>query len=233
MLDNKLVQIALVFLAFYVLLQIMNGQVSQEHLDTVVQMPGGVTVEAPAQAVVQVSQPSAISTTVPAPSNSLVTPELAATSSAASALPVVTSAPSAAISTTVPSPLTSVEEDLVAAAPQVLPGDNLAGKQNANVFAPEPTDLEALFGKRDVLDPSDLIPKVQDAELYGGIVPDASMNNQFLTNRWSMGIDVSKNSRNFINDLRGAYANPLATVSPWQNPTQFPDLYRKSLGEIS
>lgn len=187
MFDNKLVQIALVFLAFYVILQMMNGQVSQEHLDTVVQ------VEAPpaSQTLVQIQQPSAaISTTVPVPANSLVTPELAATSSSASAIPVVTSAPSAAISTTIPAPLTSVEEELVAAAPKVLPGDELLGKQNANVFAPEPS-LDSMFGKRSFLDPSDLIPKgPPDAELYGGLVPDPT-NQNFLTNRWSLGIDSS------------------------------------------
>lgn len=230
MLDNKLVQIALVCLAFYVILQIMNGQVSQEHMDTVVQMPGGVTVEAPASSVVKISQPSAISTTVPA--NSLVTPELSGTGTA-SAVPVVTSSPSAAISTTVPSPLTSVSEDLLAAAPNVLPGDDRMGKQNANIFAPEPTDLDELFGKRGFVDPSDLIPKVQDAELYGGLAPDPNLAQNFLQNRWSMGIDVSKPKRGFMNDLRGMkYVPPVATVSPWQQPTQFPDLYRKSLGDI-
>lgn len=228
MLDNKLIQIGLVFLAFYVILQIMNGQVSSEHLDSTIQ------IEAPPSSVVQVTTPSvsAISTSVPAPSNSLVTPELASTSSTASAVPVVTSAPSAAITASVPHPLSSVEEDIVAAAPKVLPED-LTGKQNANVFAPEPTDLEAMFGRRSYVDPADLIPKVQDAELYGGIAPDPAMAQNFLNNRWSMGIDVSKPKRGFINDLRGVKYPPAMTFpSIWNQATQMPDLYRKSLGDV-
>jgi hypothetical protein len=230
MLDNKLVQIALVFLAFYVILQMMNGQVSQEHLDTVVQ------VQAPpaSQTQVQIQQPSAaISTTIPAPANSLVTPELAATSSTASATPIVTSSPSAAITTKIPSPLTSVEEDLVAAAPKILPEDQLSGKQNANIFAPEPS-LEAMFGRRAYLDPADLIPKTQDAELYGGLAPDPRMNQNFLTNRWSIGLDTSIGSFNSVQDLRGMpYLPSMKIVSPWNLPSKMPDLYRKSLADIT
>lgn len=232
MLDNKLIQIALVFLAFYVILQMMNGQVSQEHLDTVVQ------VESPglAQTKVQIEQPvtSAVSNTIPAAANSLVTPELAATSSSASAIPVVTSAPSAAITNKIPSPLTSVEEDLVAAAPEVLPQDILEGKQNANIFAPEATDLDALFGKRAYVDPADLIPKTQDSELYGGLAPDPRLAQNFLQNRWSMGIETATSKRNPVLDLRGVpYPPPVATVSPWNQSSRFPDLYRKSIADVT
>src|SRR5689334_19176095 len=102
MIDNKLVQIALVVLAFYVVMQIMNNQVSQEHLDTVLTVPPSgqatVSVDAPgAQTTVSVSAPQA--------QNALITPELASISSNASAKPVVTSSPSAALSTSIPAPL--------------------------------------------------------------------------------------------------------------------------------
>ena len=243
MLDNKLVQIALVVLAFYVILQIMNNHVSQEHLDTVVSVPpsgqAAVSIAAPgAETLVQVSAPpalSALSNTVPQPSNGLTTPELAATSSAASAIPVVTSSPSAALTNNIPAPMTAVEEDLVAAAPQSLPEDLAMGKQNANIFAPEPTDLDAMFGKRGFVEPSDLIPKVsQDAELYGGFVPDPKNSQNFLTNRWSLGIDVSKPKKGFVNDLRGIPFPPkLSSLGPFGEVTQFPDLYRKGLGDIT
>jgi hypothetical protein len=204
----------------------MNNHVSQEHLDTAVSVsPSGT------ETLVQTLP--ALSSTIPQPSNSLTTPELAATSSTASAVPVVTSSPSAALTTQIPAtPLTSVEEDLVAAAPKALPEDLAMGKQNANIFAPEPTDLDAMFGKRGYIEPSDLIPKVQDAELYGGFKPDPNLNQNFLQNRWSMGIDTSTNSRNFVNDLRGVPYPPQMASFPWQNPTQFPDLYRKSFDEV-
>ena len=233
MLDNKLVQIALVVLAFYVVMQIMNNHVSQEHLDTVLSVPPAgqatVAVNAPgAQTTVSVSSPLA--------ANALVTPELAATSSSASATPVVTSSPSAALTTSIPAPLTAVEEDLMAAAPKNVVGQATDGSQNANIFAPEPVDLDQMFGKRGFLDPSELIPRVstEDAELYGGFAPDPNLDQSFLQNRWSMGIDASVGTHNFINDLRGLpYPPKLAQVSPWQNPTQFPDLYRKSLCDVS
>jgi len=230
MLDNRLVQIALFFLAFYVILQMVNGPTAQEHLDAEV----SIAAAPGTQTTVSVQPSPALSNTVPAPANSLVTPELAAASSTASAVPVVTSAPSAAISTTVPSPLTSVEETLIAAAPQVLPQDQRAGLQNANIFAPEPTDLEAMFGRRGYVEPADLIPKTTDAELYAGLVPDPNLNQNFLQNPWSMGIDTSIGKFNAIQDLRGLpYPPTLSIVSPWQNPTKFPDLYRKSWNDVT
>lgn len=261
LIDNKLVQIALVVLAFYVILQITNNDVSQEHMDTVVnitpptattqtavnveqhplsenkvsvtQNPNStlVTVTTP-QFTQQVSSTSpALSAGAPQPSNALTTPELsAAHAEMASAKPVVTSAPSAALSSgKVPSPLTSVQETLLAAAPPVLP----AVQEEKDVFAPDAIDVDEMFSKRTTLDPSDLIPKTQDAELYSGLQLDPAMNQNFLQNRWSLGIDASAPKRNFSNDLRGAHAVPLAVISPFGQPTQMPDLYRKTLGEIS
>ena len=85
------------------------------------------------------------------------------------------------------------------------------------------------------LNPYDLIPQKMSEDIYVDLKPDPNLDQQFLQNRWSLGIDVSKPKRGFINDLRGAPANPtpLSVISPFQQPTQFPDLYRKSLCEIS
>jgi hypothetical protein len=217
MLDNKIVQIALIFFAFYIVLQIVNDQVSHEHLDSNV---------APVQTVLPVA-----TSDEPIASNDLVTPELAATSSTASANPVVTSTPSAAITDSVPNPVSSVGYDVVAAAPPVLPEDE---NQNANLFAPGATEVNNLFGQRNQVEPSELIPKVQDAELYGGLAPNPAMNQNFLNNRWSMGIDTSVGKFNYVNDIRGLpHAPPMNVVAPWQNPTKLPDLYRKSLESVT
>jgi hypothetical protein len=251
LIDNKFVQIGLVVLAIYIVMQIMNKDITTENMDTVVT----VTPEANALANVSVAQnpfsgtqvsltssppdtivnitpaSNSLSATPPVPSNALVTQELAGSMGAASAIPFVTSAPSAAISgSNIPSALTSVEE---AAAPAPLTMAETQVTANQNIFAPEPTDLDAMFGRRSQIDPADLIPKVQDAELYGGIQPDPKFNQNFLQNRWSHGIDVSKPKRGFVNDLRGSPPMPqLSVISPFMQPTQMPDLYRKSLAEI-
>ncbi len=255
LIDNKLVQIGLVFLAIYIVMQIMNKNVSTENMDTVVTVtpesngPANVSVaqnpfsssqvsltQNPPDTIININQPTsgALTSTPPAPSNALVTQELAGATGAASAVPVVTSAPSASITGgNIPSALTSVEETLLAAAPKPLTAAETQVTANQNIFAPEPVDLDSMFGRRSQIDPADLIPKVQDAELYGGIQPDPKLNQNFLQNRWSYGIDVSKPKRGFINDLRGAPSAPsIAVISPFNQPTQMMDLYRKSLAEI-
>jgi hypothetical protein len=260
MLDNKLIQIALVFFAFYVIMQIMNGNVSQENLDTVVTvspeghgLPPEVEVRQALTSPTQVTVEQGLPTTVinvetplsgshaltsgsPALSHALITPELAASSNvaSASATPVTTSAPSAAI-TGGPTPhaLTSVEETLLAAAPKSVSDEANVVRANQLTFAPEPTDLDSMFSRRGYTDPADLIPKNPDATLYGGFQPDPKLNQNFLQNRFSLGIDASVGSKIYINDLRGSPAVPLSVVSPWQQPTVFPDLMRKGLGEVS
>lgn len=251
MLDNKLVQIALGLVALYVIMQIMNNGVSQENMDTIVNITPeqngfpdvsvqqaknsntsvSVTNQNPFETVVNISP--ALSTSVPAGVNSLFTPELNGTSNA-SAKAVVTAAPSAALNTgKQPSALTSVEETLLAAAPKPIAGEMAASPDMGNVFAAEPTDLESLFGRRGAMNPADLIVKNQDAELYGGIQPDPKMNQNFLMNRFSMGIDVSKPKKGtIVNDLRGAPPPPAIMSAIWNAPTVMPDLYRKSLADV-
>jgi len=253
-LNNKLVQIGLIFLAFYVIMQIMNKNVSQENMDTLVTVSpqsGAVDVQQsmlsptqvsvsqnPPNTIVKIETPSlsnALTAGQPSAANALVTPELAGSTGSASAKPIVTAAPSAAISGgNIPSALTSVEETLLAAAPPTLPNEITTAKPNQNIFAPEPTDLDEMFGRRSTLDPAELIPKTQDAELYGGLKPDPKLNQNFLQNRWSAGIQTSSNSKGrVINDLRGVLTVPFSVVSPFNQTTQFPDLYRKSLADIT
>ena len=245
MLDNKLVQIGLVFLAIYIVMQIMNKTVSQENMDsliTPVSLPNSnkttmsSLTQSPPSTVINITTPtsSSLTSTPPVAANALITQELAGATSAASAVPVVTGSPSAAITGgNIPSPVSASQGTLMAAAPPSLTSAETVALSNQNVFAPEPTDLDSLFGKRSQLDPADLIPKNQDAELYGNFAPDPKLNQNFLQNRWSLGIDVSKPKRGFVNDLRGQpSAIPLAVISPFNQPTQSMDLYRKSLADI-
>lgn len=146
--------------------------------------------------------------------------------------PVSTGAPSAAITgKDVPSPLTSVEETLLAAAPPKL--SSSFGEEN--VFAPTPVDMDALFDRKTSLDPSELIPKVQDSELYAGLQPDPRLNQNFLNNRWSLGIETSISKRNPVHDIRGVPPNPIAAgfTAIWNAPTILPDVHRKSICDVS
>ena len=60
--------------------------------------------------------------------------------------------------------------------------------------------------------------------MYGGFQPDPKLNQNFLQNQWSMGIDASVASKNYVNDLRGLpYAPAMNTaISPWNLPTHTP-----------
>ncbi len=233
--NQRVVQIALVFLAFYVIMQIVNQNKIQENLDTL------VTVDQPSsQVTVQQSPLSSTQVTVEKnPPDTLiklqtptVSPPSALATSSTSAKPVATDTPSAALTAgKVPSALTSVDNTLVAAAPTGI--DSSVTVPGESIFAPEPSDFDALFEKKTVLDPSDLIPKNADVELYGGFKPDPNLDQNFLQNRWSLGIDTSVTKHNFINDLRGAYPNPITNTGIFNLPTQLPDLHRKSLGDIS
>ena len=236
LLDNRMIHVALLVVAVYVIVQIMNKNSAQEHLDPVIVPEGSA---APRVEVVPVSS-SQTGTTV----GGTVTVPAITTGSAAPALqpvamdgtnpngqPLVNISGTALTTTAaVPSPVASTDESLMAAAPVALPGESTADF----VRTVEPVDPDFLFGRRTALDPSDLIPKNQDGELYAGIKPDPKLNQNFLSNRWSMGIDVSKPKRGFINDLRGSPAPPaLSIVSPWANPTIPIDTMRRSLAEVS
>lgn len=242
MIDNSLVQIALVFLAFYVIMQIMNKDGSQEYLDTIVTVDpnSNVNIQQDPSSHTNVSVIPGDPTIVNLSPNGSLTnssgfavnfPVASDSPTPASAFPVATETASAALSTSqIPAPLTSVSETLLAAAP---PGASAPTTDNSNIFAAEPADVDQMFGKRGFIDPADLIPKNVDAELYGNLLPSAALNQNFLQNRWSMGIDTSVGKFNYTGDLRGSILNPITISSPWNNATKMPDVYRKSLAEIS
>ena len=234
LLDNKLVHVALVVLALYVIVQIMNKDGASEHLDSAITPEGQA---APRVNVVPVTSATAAAPpqiSVPAITTGSPAPALQATSidGLNGAGTPVMNISGTALTTTAssPSPVASTEETLLAAAPVSLPGDSVSDFSTRV----EAVDPDFLFGRRTALEPSELIPKTPDAELYAGMQPDSKFNQNFLQNRWSSGIDVSVPKRTFINDLRGVPAPPaLSIVSPWSNPTHSIDLYRKSLAEIS
>ena len=114
--------------------------------------------------------------------------------------------------------------------------DQLIGTSSGTAndpFTAQAADFDALFATKTILNPTELIPKTPDTELYAGIVTDPKLNQNFLQNRWSLGIDVSKPKRGYINDLRGQAMNPITVTPIFGQPTIFPDLYNRTLAEIS
>ncbi len=99
-------------------------------------------------------------------------------------------------------------------------------------FAVEPTDPEQLFGKKNTMDPADLLPKAKEADLFANFVPNPKLDKNFLMNRWSYGIDVSKPKRGAVGDLRGAPPPPTVMSAVWNAPTQIMDLDRRTLADI-
>lgn len=94
----------------------------------------------------------------------------------------------------------------------------------------QPVDYNAIFNPKEI-QPTDLIPKV-DPELYpGGAFPGGDLNQNFITNEIQAGLPTS-NRRKYINDLREIHTVPITSVSPWGNPTSFPDVSRKSLCDL-
>ncbi len=233
--DNRLVHIGLICAAIYVIVQIMNKNAAQEHLDSGIITPEGKsapTVTVIPTATKSNSNPSAIgvtAVTTGSPAPALQPVSLDGTNS--SGTPIVNISGTALTQTaSSPSPLASTDEQLLAAAPASLPGDSVADF-NSTVQAVDP---DFLFGRRTALDPSELIPKTQSSELYAGLKPDPALSGNFLQNRFALGIDTSITKNTYVNDLRGAPALPsVSIVSPWMNSSHTIDVLRKGLGDIS
>ena len=233
--DNRLVHIGLICAAIYVIVQIMNKNAAQEHLDSGIITPEGgaaPTVTVVPAATASNTSPSAIgvtAVTTGSPAPALQPVSLDGLNPAGT--PVVNISGTALTTTaSSPSPLASTSETLHAAAPASLPGDSVADF-NSTVQAVDP---DFLFGRRTALDPSELIPKTQPAELYAGLKPDPALTGDFLQNRFALGIDTSISRNSYVNDLRGLPSLPPVTiVSPWGNSTHSLDLMRKSLAEVS
>ena len=257
LLDSKFVQILLILLAVYMVSQIFMKDGFQEHLDTVVTVtdPQGnppvvdvtqppaalsasISVDRPTtnEAVIQVHDTGSGFTSgspAAAEAGTLSGGELAGallSPENASAEGVVTSAPSAALPPPkAPAPLTAVSEEILAKAPAASTTEPVG----AQLYAPEPdVDYNAVFDRKG-LEPADLLPpKGPETELYAGIAPDPRLANNFLSNTWSQGIIVEKNSNRQINDLRGVYPIPQTVTSPFMQSTRLPDIQRKSIAEL-
>ena len=224
--NNSLIHLGLFLLTFVIIYKIIYKDSSHENLDSI----DNTMYASGAQLPASVLTPSTAITVSPA--NAMTSDQLASTNLSTSGAPVVTSVPSGSITgANVPSPLTSVEETLLAAAPPNLPSSTSVGTDN--LFAPTPVDMDALFSRNDTLDPADLIPKVNDSELYSGLQPDPRLNQNFLNNRWSLGIDTSISKRSPIYDIRGALPNPISASVLFNAPTIIPDVNRRGICDVS
>lgn len=242
--ENKYVQILLAVLAFYVLTQIMASKSTKENMDTVVTVPqstGQVTIESPPTASISITNlPGQEKLVTVTPTPTMMPPQapLPMPNGTISGMPVMTSGPAASG----PQPLTSVEETLHAAAPNAeqlaavgaqlgLGGQDYTSQEYNSM----PSDYSDLFSQRNQLEPSDLIPKIQEEDLYGNLKPNPKLDQNFLTNAFSGGISVEETTRNTILDIRGlppSGPNPRMIVSPFLQPSQFPSSLRKSLADV-
>ncbi|KAJ3024780.1 UNVERIFIED_CONTAM: hypothetical protein HDU68_007792 [Siphonaria sp. JEL0065] len=81
----------------------------------------------------------------------------------------------------------------------------------------EGTDTTRMFDDDETnlgssINPADLLPsKANDYEIYSNMKPDANLDQNFLQSQWSLGMDVSKPKRGYVNDLRGGRPNPIST----------------------
>ncbi len=207
---SGLLKIALVVVVLWAFWRMSKANTDQEHLDSVFVNGDGTyptsTALNPSSAVIPAGSVGVVGSTM-------------ASNTASAAL----------LAANVPAPLTSSAETLLAAAPAPLP----AGTSTANVFSqPQPVDMDSLF-ERTNLDPQDLIPKTEPGNLFSEFAPDPNQN--FLNNRWSLGLETSVSKRSPILDLRGQPAVPISAGFNvlWNAPTIMPDVNRRSLCDIS
>lgn len=106
-------------------------------------------------------------------------------------------------------------------------------------YYPDPVDGDNLFNRSNTLNMGDLQQTDDTAQppLYSDFKEKPQLNQNFLQNRFSIGLDTSqvKNGRSSL-DLRGypSGAIPaLQSISPFLQPSTPLDLYRKGLGDIT
>ena len=216
--DNKLVQMAIVGLACYILFKMVasNGSSLKENMDDVLGAQAG---------------DSAVATT---------------------SSPVIITTPQTPVLTVTPNQQVLVQQPLdehlipppsqpsAAAADVVSPDGSTGDMQYAPVTDDDMKSVMGVDTERMFLRPDEqklitqnLVPKLdKDVDLFSQFKPDAKYDQAFLQNRFSAGIDASTTSRHYVNDMRGGLPVPFATAESFNNPTQFPDLYRKGLGDV-
>jgi hypothetical protein len=107
---------------------------------------------------------------------------------------------------------------------------NVAGTA-AEQLAVKGTDYEQLFHRQNEICPKDLIPK-PDPTLYGDLTPDPGLDQSFLNSAWQAGLSTASTKRRYVQDIRGQTPNPISIVSPWSNPTSWPEPALKSLCDL-
>lgn len=253
--SSSLIQFALICLAFYIVWQIITKDSNQEHMDSLppaattsdstIQVPTAPIQTPPTESTAltsnaPVSAPASAPVSTPAATTSQPLSISADTSHAPVGTPTTISTPAPV---SAPTPVTVAPIPVVSGGPAAVttpaattvaqPSGTSTLADTSDLFSVEPTNLDALFGHKTLLNPSELIPKTKDAELYADLKPDPKMDQNFLQNRWSLGIDVSKPKRGYSNDLRGNVYPPITMSWIFNAPTTFPDLHRKSLAEVS
>lgn len=242
--DNNLTQLALLLLAFYVILQIMRSDSSSENMEATTFSP---VTPAPLQipfqqvntpSIPQVMQPIPSSTSsevyASAPSAGQVVPSMSTMAPIASFAmqpPVIQSPGQMQLTPEMATPNYSSNPTYEFNPLMTAEDSNAPWTETPTGIAMAPLG----YGHPgDQISPQELIPPPMNNDLYGDLQPDANLAQNFLQNRWSLGIDVSKPKRGYVNDLRGVqYVVPYKVVSPFNQPSEFPDFYRKSLADIS
>lgn len=229
-LDNNLVKIAIAAVAFYFLWKTLSDNKSNTIQENLTDTPITVGASAAGTANQTLALPTAntpvapVLTVVPSqqllvqsPTTNILTPMQPLTSN--TAITTTTSTPAPA--TTDDTGFTMVTDADMQAVVGVDTGrllDNRSGAANSD--------------DHDIY-PVDLVPKLnKDADLFAQFKTDPKYDQNFLQNRFSAGLDASTTTKRYVNDLRGGLPVPFATTESFNNPTQFPDLWRKGLGDV-
>ena len=214
---NTIAKFAIVLLAFYLVCSYMNTDVEQSVVHVAEEQPAGKrapfepgqqskTTDAPAPIVTELgsaSVPTTISVSQPVPGAAPVT---------VSVTQPANIAPSTAPTLT----------------PSLVPTN-----VTATGFSAAPLDLDELFDQSGTLSAAELLPKNEEANIFADVKADPAFDKSFLSNRWLAGIDVSTAKRYYSNDLRGAPPPvTVVTVSPFNQPTRFPDQYSRSIKDV-
>jgi len=252
LIDNNFAQLALILFAFYVIMQIINSDTSAENMENSQEEAPNQTTQAPLQTTFAPYQP-----TPPAPMSEEFAPAPTMFPSIPTMGPtILPSTPSPMTmppSETAPPHMAPSIPEMPNYNPQMCPPGSLQTEYNTDSYCQNPNPLQEIgeigawsetpvgvnvdqsFGHRGQLSPQELLPPPPSPDIYGDLQPDENLAQNFLQNRWSLGLDVSNSKKHYINDLRGCPDNvaPYITVSPFMQPTSFPTLHRRNIKDVA
>ena len=214
LINNKFVQLAVVVVVCYFLFKMVSKNNVTENLDDVLSSSTTTTSSVP------VTTPTAPTLTITPSQQLLVQSPLSTSSTSVSGLGTSSATDD---TTTTTSNVTSTADLQYTA----LTDDDMKTVLGVNTeqMLQRPEDEKLIM--------KDLIPTLdKDTDLFSQFKPDPKYDQYFLQNRFSPGIDASTTSRHYVNDMRGGLPVPFASAEAFNNPTQFPDIYRKSLCEV-